>query len=147
MAARAGPSSISDELGIREKWPLGPVREAYLAALDGVTNLQAFNPSKHSFLNRYIVEVKTKCKINLHLNGYNVQGIKNVFKSLTGDQRMRVLKEIKIDLHFEKDLVNADGIEWLWTWFYNIMNELSINENPINSDDLKNRCQKSNKPS
>ncbi len=44
---------------------------------------------------------------------------------------MRVLKEIKINSLFEKDLVNADGIEWLWTWFYNIMNEFSINENLI----------------
>ena len=28
VAAWAGPSSIRDELGIREKWPLGPVRVA-----------------------------------------------------------------------------------------------------------------------
>jgi hypothetical protein len=107
-----------------------------------ITNSQIFNSEKHVNLDKFLVEVKTKCKININANGVAIIGIKNIFKSLTGNQRMLLLREITIKSIYEGVLTDASRIGWLWTTFYNIMNNLSTAKELIEPEDLKKRCQK-----
>jgi hypothetical protein len=109
------------------------------SSIDVFTNNTIFNPTKHTNLSIYIEEVKTTCHIGINPVGYSIKGIKNIFKSLTGDQRLRILKEIK--RLFEGVLDHADRIEWLWTWLYEILHYFSTHTRPVDPENVKARCQ------
>jgi hypothetical protein len=111
-----------------------------LSVLDNVC--VTFDPKRHTHLAKFLEEVKTKCKINIAPIGVSLSGIKNIFKSLTGDQRTSVLKQIKIKSMYQGTLEKADRIEWLWSWFYEIMHYLTTHTAPVDPENLKIRCQR-----
>jgi hypothetical protein len=114
----------------------------FLNSLSRLDNhFSTYDPKKHLHLKKFLEEVQTKCKMNIDPVGVSLNGIKNIFKSLTGDQRTLLIKEIKIKSLYGGVLENADRVEWLWSWFYQIMNYLSTHKTPVDPEKLKNRCQ------
>jgi hypothetical protein len=83
-----------------------------------------YKANKHPTVHKFLELCKNEAGLNINPEGYTFKDIKNIFRSLTGDQRKRVMA-IDIKLHFQGILEHADLIGGLWEWFNNIVESMS----------------------